>query len=73
MVKLSEKAMANKREYDKKYARENFQGKYITFNKKVPEEIALFKWVNSQPEQGNTYIKRLIREDMQRQLAEKDV
>lgn len=69
-IKLSPEAMKRKREYDKRYAKEHFQGKYITFNKDIPEEIELFEWVRTRPEQGNTYIKRLIREDMQRQKAQ---
>ena len=71
MATLSAEAMKRKKEYDKKYAKEHFQGKHITFNKDIPEEIELFEWIKAQPEQGNTYIKRLIREDMQRQKAQK--
>lgn len=65
-VKLSEKAMANKRVYDYKYARENLKKKVIPFNVNRPEDIALLKFANAQPENGNQYIKRLIREDMER-------
>ena len=72
-IKLSEQALKNKRAYDKKYARENFQGKYLTFNKNVPEEMEMFEWVRTRPEGGNPYLKRLIREDMERQKANKDV
>ena len=71
MVNLSPRALKNKREYDKNYARQKLQGKCITFNRTVPEDMELFEWVNSQPEAGNIYIKNLIREDMLRRKAEK--
>ena len=67
MPNLSAEALKNKREYDKQYQRENFKGKYITFNKKVPEDMEMYEWIRTRPEQGNCYIKRLIREDMERQ------
>ena len=73
MIKLSETALKNKRAYDKEYAKKNFKSKLITFNKLVPDDIQLLDWVNSQTEQGNNYIKRLIREDMIRQTGKKDV
>ena len=66
MPNLSPKAKARKHEYDVRYAKENFQCKNLSFNKKIPEDIALLDWVKVQPEGGNAYIKRLIREDMER-------
>lgn len=65
MAKLSKKALQNKKEYDKNYAKTYFKGKYIAFNVKDPSDIALLEWVQAQPN-GNQYIKQLIREDMQR-------
>ena len=61
---LSEQAMNNKKEYDKKYARENFQRKHIVFNKKDADDMALFEWINSQKIPATTYIKSLISADM---------
>ena len=69
MTKLSEKALNNKKAYDKQYARENFKGKHIVFNLKDPDDMALLEWTKIQSEGGNQYIKRLIREDMMRSYA----
>jgi len=66
MVKLSETATENKRAYDKEYARKYLKGKCVVFNLQYPEDIALLEWANAQPENGNQYIKRLIREDKER-------
>ena len=65
MATLSEHAMKNKKEYDKKYARTFFKSKCIAFNVKDPNDIALLEWVQKQ-ENGNQYIKQLIREDMEK-------
>lgn len=72
-VKLSEKSMERKRKYDVAYAKQFFKCKNIAFNTLYPEDIALLDWVKSQPENGSQYIKRLIREDMERQKAKQDV
>ena len=69
-IKLSEKSMERKKAYDKQYAKKNFKGKYIVFNLQYPEDMALLEWTNAQPEAGNQYIKRLIREDMERRKEE---
>ena len=68
-VKLSDRALRNKRVYDKDYAKKYLKGKSITFNTLYPEDIALLEWVKKQGEGGNQYIKRLIREDMERRQA----
>lgn len=67
-MKLSDTALQNKRSYDKDYAKKNFKCKNLAFNTLYPEDIALFDWVKKQPEGGTKYIKRLIREDMERRL-----
>ena len=74
MTKLSEKAMQNKKAYDIKYAKQNFKCKNIAFNTLYPDDIALLDWVKKQPEGGTKYIKRLIREDIERvqKKAEQD-
>ena len=73
-VKLSEDAKKRKLEYNMKYARENFQGKYITFNKQIPAEMELYEWMKTREEPANTYLKRLIREDKERtEESQKDV
>lgn len=72
MFQLSEKAREKKREYDVAYAKKNFKCKNLAFNKLYPEDIALLDWINSQPENGTKYIKRLIREDMERRQQKED-
>ena len=69
-TKLSEEAKKRKIEYNMEYARKNFQGKYITFNKTIPADIELYEWMKNRKEPANAYIKRLIREDMEKTLAE---
>ena len=65
MPNLSETAMKNKKNYDKNYAHTNFRSKCIAFNVKNPDDIALLEWVQKQ-ENGNQYIKNLIRKDMEK-------
>ena len=64
--RLSEEALANKKRYNREYARKNFITKIITFNKNVEEDIEALDWMNSQ-ENGNKYVKRLLLEDKARQ------
>ena len=66
MQKRTEKAIKNKKAYDAQYIKKYFKQKTIPFNTKVESDIALLDWVKEQPEGGNQYIKRLIREDMER-------
>lgn len=65
-IKLSEEAQRKKTAYNIKYARENYKGKNLYFNTRIPDDIALFDWIKVQPEGGTPYIKRLVREDMER-------
>ena len=65
-IKVKGEALKRKNEYDKEYQRKFFKGKHITFNTLYPEDIALFEWLRVQPEGGNAYVKRLIREDMEK-------
>lgn len=67
--KLSEQALQNKKNYNKEYAKKNFRYKNVQFNINYKEDIELLEWIQSRPEGGNTYIKGLIREDMQRVKA----
>ena len=64
--KLSEQALQNKKSYNREYARKNFRCKNVQFNVQYKEDIELLEWVQSRPEGGNTYIKGLIRDDMNR-------
>ena len=65
-IKLTEKGLMNKRKYDQEYAKKYFKSKIISFNTKKPDDIALLDWIKSQPEEGTKYIKRLVKEDMER-------
>ena len=65
-MKLSEEAQARKTAYNIKYARETYKGKNLQFSTKIPADMEMFEWIKSQPEGGTPYIKRLVREDMER-------
>jgi len=62
----SPEALKNKRAYDKEYNKKYFKQKTIVFNTQYPDDYALLEWVKVQPEGGNAYIKRLIREDIEK-------
>lgn len=69
-VTMSAEALKNKREYDKRYARENFIGKNIAFNKNNQYDMEVLEWIRKQ-NNGNEYIKRLVYEDKQKTIADK--
>lgn len=56
----------NKSRYDQEYMRKNITRKLLAFNKTNPADMEILEWINSQPN-GTAYIKRLIKEDMDRQ------
>lgn len=56
-------------EYVKRYHREKVIGKKVTFNRNNPDDMVLLQWLESQPEGMVSYMKRLIREDMDRQYT----
>ena len=62
---LSEYALANKKKYNNEYAKNFFKSKLIQFNVQYPDQMEMLEWINSQPEGGNEYIRRLIRADME--------
>ena len=53
----------NKSKYDQKYMRDNIVYYRMQINRKT--EFDLLEWFNKQPNR-NGYLKRLIREDMER-------
>lgn len=55
----------DKGQYDQQYNREHITRKFIPFNDKNPDDVEMLKWLATV---GNVtqYIKRLIREDMER-------
>lgn len=52
--------------YDQQYLKENIQTVGVTFNKRKPEDMVLLDWVTNRDETKVSYIKRLIREDMEK-------
>ena len=54
----------DQREYVNRYHRETIARKNVTFNRKKPEDMALFEWAEKQPEGFVAYVKRLIRQYM---------
>lgn len=52
--------------YDKQYFKANVLRMMVTFNRKKPEDMVLYDWLASRNESMVSYIKRLIREDMER-------
>ena len=58
-----------KYEYDLEYLKKNIFAKRVPFNRTQPEDMKLLEWVEAQ---GNftQYVKRLIREDMERRNAQ---
>lgn len=55
----------DKGKYDQAYNRENITRKFIPFNKNTPEDVTLLEWINRQPN-ATAYIKKLVREDMEK-------
>lgn len=66
---LSEKALANKKAYNNEYAKKFFKSKLISFNTKFAEDMELLNWIQGQ-ENGNQYIKDLIRKDMAEKMKD---
>lgn len=62
---LSKYALANKKKYNNEYAKNFFKSKLIQFNVQYPDQMEMLDWINSQPEGGNEYIRRLVRADME--------
>ena len=54
----------NQAEYVKQYHREQVIGKKVTFNRNNPDDMELLEWLVNRPEGMVGYIKKLIREDM---------
>lgn len=52
--------------YDQSYLRQNIVQVGITFNRRKPDDMKLIEWINSRKESKVSYVKRLIREDMER-------
>lgn len=64
MGKHSEEGKKKKQAYDLEYLKKFIKVKSLPFNIKNDEDMEMLEWIKQQPESGNQYIKRLIREDM---------
>ena len=57
----------DKSKYDQEYAKKHITRKFLAFNRDDPEDVALLDWLKAKGYgYTNAYIKRLIREDMER-------
>ena len=53
-------------DYMKDYNNQHVKWRKVSFNDKNPDDEILKKWIDSQEEPTSAYIKRLIREDMEK-------
>ena len=63
---MSEKAKANKQEYDLKYVKQNIKRIQVSFNFQSDEDIKMYDFLNDIKISKNRYIKNLIKKDMKR-------
>ena len=70
MQKRTAEGKKKKQAYDLEYLKKFVKVKSIPFNVKNPEDMEMFEWIKNQPESGNQYVKRLIREDMRRRMSD---
>ena len=55
-----------KYQYDQRYLKKNVVTMGVTFNRQKPDDMVLLDWVRNRDETNVSYIKRLIRQDMER-------
>ena len=55
-------------EHDQAYIKANIKFVNISLNQRKEEDMQMLEWLNKRPEGKGAYIKRLIREDMQKEL-----
>lgn len=53
-------------DYMKDYNNRHVKWRKVSFNDKNPDDMILMAWIDSQEESTSAYIKRLVREDMER-------
>ena len=56
----------NQINYQKRYNNDHVSWRKVSFNDKNPDDMILKTWIDSQEESTSAYIKRLVREDMER-------
>lgn len=66
----SEKSIKQQYGYSREYQAKNIIQKKLIFNKTVPEDMRIMKWLDTIPESISPYLKRLILEDMARSKKE---
>ena len=59
----------DKGKYDQEYAKEHIKRKFIPFNNAVQDDAELLSWLATK-KNVTQYVKRLIREDMERTQRE---
>ena len=53
-------------EYEQQYIKETYKWVNVQFSKKNPEDMAIYDHIASQGESKASYLKRLVREDMEK-------
>lgn len=67
----SEASKKQQAEYSVQYMKTNVTQCRLNINKKMPEDLKILDWINSQPEGTSPYLRRLVQEDMSRAASEK--
>lgn len=60
----------NQINYQKQYNNDHVSWRKVSFNDKNPDDEILKKWIDSQEESTSAYLKRLIREDMEKRTKD---
>lgn len=55
-------------DYMKDYNNRHVKWRKVSFNDKNPDDMILINWIDSREESTSAYIKRLVREDMEKQM-----
>lgn len=63
---MSDKAKANKQEYDLKYTKQNIKRIQVSFNLQNDDDMKIYDFLNDIKISKNRYIKNLIKKDMKR-------
>ena len=61
------KPFSSQKEYVARYIDEFIEYRKINFNKSKQDDKMLLDWIDAQPDKVSPYLKRLVREDMERQ------
>lgn len=61
-----EKKPFDKKAYDKQFLREHYKWINLGFNTEKPDDMELYNFVKTNPEKQAPFLKRLIREAMEK-------